>query len=85
MSSFTELVDIIRSKAVLLEQENNSNRVDLGVLFIKAIQRTVHEITIGADSDDFADLTVINLIIMGAEEGYDASEMRGFIHKLKED
>ena len=85
MSTFNQLIDIIRSKAVLLEQENNDDRLDLGLLFIKSIQKTVREIREGANTDDFADLTVINLIIMGANEGYEADEMRSFIQKLKSD
>lgn len=85
MSTFNQLIDVIRSKAVLLEQENNDDRLDLGLLFIKSIQKTVREIREGANTDDFADLTVINLIIMGANEGYEADEMRSFIQKLKSD
>lgn len=83
MSTLSDLIDAIRSKAVLLDQENNDDRLDLGALFMKAIQKTVREITKGADTDSFADLTVINLIIMGAEEGYGADEMRVFINELK--
>lgn len=84
MSSFNQLIDVIRSKSALINQESD-DRTDLGVLFMQAVKKTVHEITEGADTYDFSDLTVVNLIIMGANEGYDASEMREFIHKLKFD
>lgn len=84
-SGFNELISLIRSKAVLLEEQYDDPRVELGVLFMRAIQKTVREINEGANSEDFSDLTVINLIIMGANEGYEADEMRSFINKLKTD
>lgn len=84
MSSFTQLVDAITSRAALLE-EPPENRADLGYLFIRALRKTVNEVHRGAKADDFTDLTVINLIIMGADEGYTAEEMRDFISQLRND
>lgn len=86
MSTLNKLIDAIRAEAsFLLEQNQEDSRVDLGVLFVKALRKTLREIGKGADTNDFSELTVINLIIMGAEEGYSADEMRAFIQKLKSD
>lgn len=84
LSSFSQLVNEITSRAVLL-QEPQDDRTDLGYLFIRALRKSVHEVQKGASTDDFPELTVINLIMMGAAEGYSAAEMRDFIVQLKSD
>lgn len=80
--SFSDLIDAIRAKSILISQ-NTDEREDLGVLFMKALKKTVIEIQNGANSDEFSDLTVVNLIILGDKEGYSADEMREFIQELK--
>lgn len=81
-NSFNNLIDVIRAKSILIS-ENTDEREDLGVLFMKSLKKTVIEIQNGANSDEFSELTVINLIILGHEEGYTAEEMRWFVEKLK--
>lgn len=82
MSSFDELLKTIRSKSVLIATESDG-RIELGALFLRAIRQTMMEIHRGAESDDFADLVIVNLIILGAKEGYKVSEIKGFIEQLK--
>lgn len=87
-SAFEQLIGIIRSKSSLIEDESSTNRTDdrpeLFFLFTKAIKKTLAEIKDGASSDDFAELSVVNLIILGARY-YSAEEMRSFIHRLRTD
>ena len=82
MSSFDELLKTIRSKSVLITTESDG-RIELGALFLRAIRQTMMEIHRGAESDDFADLVIVNLIILGAKEGYKVSEIKDFIEQLK--
>lgn len=82
MSSFDELLKTIRSKSVLISTESDG-RIELGALFLRAIRQTMMEIHRGAESDDFADLVIVNLIILGAKEGYKVSEIKDFIEQLK--
>jgi len=82
MSSFDELLKTIRSKSVLIATESDG-RIELGTLFLRAIRQTMMEIHRGAESDDFADLVIVNLIILGAKEGYKVSEIKDFIEQLK--
>ena len=82
MSSFDELLKTIRSKSVLIATESDG-RIELGALFLRAIRQTMMEIHRGAESDDFADLVIVNLIILGAKEGYKVSEIKDFIEQLK--
>ena len=82
MSSFDELLKTIRSKSVLIATESDG-RIELGALFLRAIRQTMIEIHRGAESDDFADLVIVNLIILGAKEGYKVSEIKDFIEQLK--
>ena len=82
MSSFDELLKTIRSKSVLIATESDG-RIELGALFLRAIRQTMMEIHRGAESDDFADLVIVNLIILGAKEGYKVSEIKDIIEQLK--
>ena len=82
MSSFDELLKTICSKSVLIATESDG-RIELGTLFLRAIRQTMMEIHRGAESDDFADLVIVNLIILGAKEGYKVSEIKDFIEQLK--
>lgn len=85
MNNFEKLVTMIASRDALI-QEVEDDRLDLAFLFIKALRKSVREVSFGgANPLDFADLTVVNLIILGAEEGYSANEMREFIVQLKND
>lgn len=81
--SLNDLIDAIRSRSALINHELNDNRVDLGELFMKSIRKTMKEIRHGANSDDFSELVVVNLIIMGSNEGYSAEEMKDFVMDLK--
>lgn len=81
-SSLNELIDVLRSKSALIEQ-NSGDREDFGVLFMKALRRTVIEVQRGSDSEEFTELTVANLIIMADKEGYSAEEINDFVQQLK--
>lgn len=84
-SSLNDLIDAIRSRSALINEGLDDNRADLGDLFIKSIRKTMKEIRHGADSDDFSELVVVNLIIMGSNEGYSSEEMKDFVMNLKSD
>lgn len=85
MSKLVNLISAIKVEVDRINQSETDTRTSLASLLIRSIDKTMIEIKRGADSDDFPDLTIINLIIMGAQEGYSAGEMRGFIEELKPD
>lgn len=85
MSKLVSLISAIKVEVDRINQSETDTRTSLASLLIRSIDKTMIEIKRGADSDDFPDLTIINLIIMGAQEGYSAGEMRGFIEELKPD
>jgi hypothetical protein len=85
MSKLVSLISAIKVEVDRINQSETDNRTPLASLLIRSIDKTMIEIKRGADSDDFPDLTIINLIIMGAQEQYTAAEMRGFIEELKPD
>lgn len=85
MSKLVSLISAIKSEVDRINQSETDVRTPLASLLIRSIDKTMIEIKRGADSEDFPDLTIINLIIMGAQEGYTAGEMRGFIDELKPD
>lgn len=83
MSKLVSLISAIKVEVDRINQSEEDTRTPLASLLIRSIDKTMVEIKRGANSEDFPDLTVINLIIMGAQEGYSAAEMRGFIEDLK--
>lgn len=83
MSKLTSLISAIKVEVDRINQSEEDTRTPLASLLIRSIDKTMVEIKRGANSNDFPDLTVINLIIMGDHEGYSASEMRVFIEELK--
>lgn len=85
MSRLNDLVTAILEEADRIQHSEEDSRLDLSVLLIRAIEKTMVGIKRGANSEDFQDLTVINLIIMGAQEQYTTEEMRVFISELKTD
>ena len=82
-SRLGDLVGAILQEAARINQSEEDTRTELSVLLIRAIEKTMVEIKRGANSEDFQDHTVINLIIMGASEDYTADEMKLFIADLK--
>lgn len=84
-NSLNDLIDVLRSKSALIESKNDvsDEREDFGVLFMKALKKTVIEIQRGSDTDDFAELTIVNLIIMSDKEGYSSDEINNFVQQLK--
>lgn len=83
MSRLDNLVNAILEEAERVNKAEEDPRVHLTVLLVRAIERTMLEIKRGADSEDFQDLAVINLIIMGAQENYTTAEMGAFVRELK--
>lgn len=85
MSRLDNLISAILEEAEKVNKSEEDSRVHLTILLVRAIEKTMTEIKRGANSEDFQDLTVINLIIMGAQEGYHTTEMRAFVSELKND
>lgn len=81
-NSLNELIEVLRSKSALIESASD-DREDFGVLFMKALKKTVIEVQRGANNDEFAELTIVNLIIMGDKEGYSPDEINRFVQQLK--
>lgn len=81
--SLNDLINVLRSKSALIEQSPEDNREDFAVIFMKALKKTVIEIQRGANNDEFAELTIVNLIIMGDKEGYSPDEINHFVQQLK--
>ena len=82
-NSLNDLIDVLRSRSALIEQDAEDDHEDFAVLFMKALRKTVIEVQRGANNDEFAELTIINLIIMGDKEGYTADEINNFVQQLK--
>lgn len=85
MSSLSDLINVIKTANESFEDPDSAGRVDLGVLFAQSIRKTMKDIHHGANSDEFADLVIINLILEGDKQGYSTDELHEFIMTLKSD
>lgn len=83
MSKLNNLISAIRDEVERINQEESDTRTPLSSLLIRSIDKTIIEIKRGALSEEFQELTIINLIIMGDHEKYSTEEMRAFIEELK--
>lgn len=92
-SSLSDLINAITARSSLIDESlADDDRAELSSLFMDSIRKTKREIRYSEKRsfgnkapDDFSDLVVVNLIILGAEEGYSAEEMRDFVMDLKSD
>lgn len=83
-NNFQDLVNIIHDKYNSLNDFSvDSSKKSLNDVFFHAMQKSVQEIGHGADSADFAELTIMNFIIMGDSEGYQPEDLKSFISELK--
>lgn len=87
MSSIHDLMRILRDEAnfVAKSKKHIDSRTPIVMLFRSVIDQTNTEIANGANSEDFAELVVINLIIAAAKEGHSSTEIKKFVAMLNED
>ena len=69
---------------IATEQAGIDKSDELEAVLLESIHRTLVEIKEGADSDDFADLTVANFIIAAAEADYSTPSIDLFVSALKD-
>lgn len=84
-SSLHELLKVIQEEAEAIAARRVPQGVTLEGIFSEVIGQTMKEIKAGANSDDFADLVVINLLIRAGQEGFHATEVQGFVQTLVSD
>lgn len=56
---------------------------ELSELLVDSIHQTLKEIKMGANSEDFQDLTVINFVVSADDAGYSSETIRSFVQGLK--
>lgn len=71
-----EVDRIVEKKAV----EDKSE--ELSEILLDSIHKTLREIKMGANSDEFQDLTVVNFVLTADNAGYPVDSIKSFIHEL---
>jgi hypothetical protein len=84
VSSLIDLIQYIQNEADTLDKRNGEARIPLTSLFQTSINKTMEEIKLGANSIDFPDFVVINLIINAAQAGYSVLEIKVFVDSLSQ-
>lgn len=82
VSTTIQLLDLIQKRAT---KGTVTPSKDMYEIFEQSIHKTIVEIKDGADSDDFSDLVVINLLIEAAQQGHDTETIRKFVERLTDD
>jgi len=75
------LLEIQRRAAEVLDPLDT--RTGLDTLFIQAITKALEDIKRGADSDEFQELSVVNLLLEASDAGYSHQEIGDFVRALK--
>lgn len=53
-------------------------------VFELSVSQAMREVKMGADSDDFADMVILNFVTNAARAGCSASEIRSFVRFLRQ-
>lgn len=84
-STLHELVEIIRTKSSMTKLRELSEYDSLVDLLYKSIQEAMKEVSNGADPRDFGDITIVNLLLLGASKNFPTDEISEFIFQLQSD
>lgn len=82
MTSLIDLVQYIKDEASVIAERNQDDRTAIEAIFQNSISKTLKEIKNGANSEEFPDLVVINMIIDSAKENYSVSEIKSFVDSI---
>lgn len=81
-SSTSHLLSIIQQRSREINKGFNIHRPSIEEIFENAIRKTIIEIKLGANSEDFPDLAIINLLIDAAKADYSNKEIKEFVSKF---
>jgi len=86
MAKIDSLLSALQGEVQRITDEKASldRSEELAEVFLEAIHKTLRDIKLGADSDDFPDLTVINFVLLAAEKEFDVRSISSFVKALKE-
>lgn len=76
------LVDRIRRAAESSEFSSLKEKEPLTVIFAKAVNLSLEDVSKGCDPEDFAQVTIVNFSVLASREGYKTSDIRGFVKSL---
>lgn len=70
--------------AFVNEVKSRSGGDDSGLdrVFGRSVSQAMREVKMGADSDDFADMVVVDFVVNAARAGYSACDIRAFVRFL---
>lgn len=72
--------------AFVNEVKSRSGGDDSGLdrVFGRSVSQAMREVKMGADSDDFADMVIVDFVVNAARAGYSAGEIRSFVRFLRQ-
>lgn len=80
-----DLLATLRGEVNRIVEETTANDKsdELEELLLLSINNSLHEIKMGADSEEFQDLTMINFVINADDAGYSVPVIHEFVKELK--
>lgn len=67
-----------------VKSRSGSDDSRLDRVFELSVSQAMREVKMGADSDDFADIAILNFVTNAARAGCSAEEIRAFVHFLRQ-
>lgn len=85
MAHINELMFALKSEISRISEERSGqdHQEELSEILLEAVNKTLREIKMGADSDDFQELTIINFIILADSAGFPSDILLSFVNELK--
>lgn len=83
-STITDFIKLIRHEAEQLGSKKVDTRPPFTSLLVDAIRDTIEEIKLGADSDSFRELVMLDFLLRADRAGYSTAEISGFVAELTE-
>lgn len=83
-STITDFIKLIRHEAEQLSSKNVETRVPFTSVLVDSIKTTIEDIKLGADSDSFRELVMLDFLLRAHHAGYSTEEIAGFVEELKD-
>lgn len=79
-----DLMEALRGEVdrITTEKASEDKREELSGLLLDSIHKTLREIKMGAHTEDFQELTVVNFVVTADAAGYSTDTIRDFVQEL---
>lgn len=81
-TNITDFIRMIRQEADQLSARQVETRTPFASLLVASIRTTIEDIKLGADSDSFRELVMLDFLLRAHQAGYSSEEIGRFVEEL---